>query len=65
MTRGEWIKRFKDYMRPYVNDAPTAEDLELYLDTEAEAAYNHVGDYKGTTPEEAADNTVYAIKVSG
>lgn len=61
MTRGEWIKRFKDYMRPYVNDAPTEGDLEEFLDITSNNAFISVADYHNTTPEDAAMNAVDAL----
>lgn len=58
MTRGEWTKRFKDYMRPYVNDAPTEGDLEQFLDVLSNDAYVSVADYQNTSPEDAAQATI-------
>lgn len=62
MNRETWIIRFKDAMRPYVNDAPSKEELEEFLQTEAEYAYENVADYQDMTPEEASLETVEAIK---
>ena len=66
ITKDEWIKRFKDHMRPHINDAPTEEELELLLSEEAEWSYDNMVDSgfdPEMPPEDVAKEVLAAIAI--
>ena len=60
MNKEEWKRKFKDFLRPYINNAPTIRELEELLESYAEYSYLETGDTQ--SPIFSAEETVYALK---